>query len=139
MKFLKTYPWHLLSHFDIYIVKLWFYKEYPSVQHRPPQFNTSVPHKDHTFSAPKMPQFNTKNPSFPPPPSVPHQKPLSSDRLWEDLSLRFFRIITVHVYYKYCSRRYYSKINFLYSALLWVSRSIQQNRHNTRIKIRYNF
>ena len=69
MKFLKTYPWHLLSHFDIYIVKLWFYKEYPSVQHRPPQFNTSVPHKDHTFSAPKIPQFNTKNLS------VTNQKP----------------------------------------------------------------
>ena len=30
------------------------------VQHRPPpQFNTSVEHKDHTFSALKIPQFNT--------------------------------------------------------------------------------
>ena len=41
-----------------------------------PQFNTSVPHKDHTFlalsSTPKAPQFHTKNPS------VPYQKPLSS-------------------------------------------------------------
>ena len=46
--------------------------EYPSVPHRPPQFNTSVPLLDHTFSAPKIPQFHTKNPS------VPHQKPLSS-------------------------------------------------------------
>ena len=27
------------------------------------QFHTSVPHKDHTFSAPKIPQLNTKNPS----------------------------------------------------------------------------
>ena len=26
--------------------------EFPSFPHRPPQFNTSVPHKDHTFSAP---------------------------------------------------------------------------------------
>ena len=34
--------------------------EYPSVPHRPPQFNTSFPHKDHTFSAPKTSQFNTK-------------------------------------------------------------------------------
>ena len=38
-------------------------KEYSSVPHRPPQFNTSVPHKDHTSSAPKIPQFNTKNPT----------------------------------------------------------------------------
>ena len=58
--------------------------EYPSVPHGPPQFNTSFPHKDHTFSAPKtrqfntkIPRFNTKNPSVPPP-SGPHQKPLSS-------------------------------------------------------------
>ena len=36
---------------------------YPSVPHRPPQFNTSVQHKDHTFSAPKIRQLNTKNPS----------------------------------------------------------------------------
>ena len=32
----------------------------------------SVQHKDHTFSAPEIPQFNTKNPS------VQHEKPLSS-------------------------------------------------------------
>ena len=44
---------------------LTFRNEYPSVPHRLPQFNTSVPHKDHTFSAPKSP-------------SVPHQKPLTS-------------------------------------------------------------
>ena len=62
-----------------------------------PQFNISVPHKDHTFSVPKIPQFNTKNPSVQHtrsvpqqnfsvqtktpqfyPPSVPHQKPISS-------------------------------------------------------------
>ena len=29
-----------------------------------PQFNTSVPHKDHTFSARETPQFNTKTPQF---------------------------------------------------------------------------
>ena len=34
--------------------------EYPSVPHRPPHFNTSVQHKDHTFSAPKIPLFDTK-------------------------------------------------------------------------------
>ena len=38
-------------------------KEYPSVPQRRPQFNTSVPHKDHTFSVPEIPQFHTKNPS----------------------------------------------------------------------------
>ena len=27
-----------------------------------PQFNTSVPLLDHTFSAPKIPQFHPKNP-----------------------------------------------------------------------------
>ena len=48
-----------------------------------PQFNTSVPHKDHTFSAPKIPQFNSKNPSVQHPPlfhtpSVQHPKSLSS-------------------------------------------------------------
>ena len=37
--------------------------EYPSVPHRPPQFNISVPHKDHNFSAPEISQFHTKNPS----------------------------------------------------------------------------
>ena len=53
--------------------------EYPSVPHTRPQFNTSVPHKDHTFSAPKNPQFNTKNPSVQHQnPWVPHQKLLSS-------------------------------------------------------------
>ena len=58
--------------------------EYPSVPHRPSQFNTSVPHKEHTFSAPKIPQFNTpqfNTPSVQHPlsstsPSIPH--PLSS-------------------------------------------------------------
>ena len=61
--------------------------EYPSAPHRPPQFNTSVPHKDQTFSAPKILQFHTKNPQFHtknpsvPPPSVPHQKSLSSTQL----------------------------------------------------------
>ena len=35
--------------------KVCLLNEYPSVPHRPPQFNTSVPHKDHTFSAPKIP------------------------------------------------------------------------------------
>ena len=40
-----------------------------------PQFHTSVPYKDHTFSAPKIPQFNTKIPQFHTEnPSVPHQK-----------------------------------------------------------------
>ena len=29
-----------------------------------PQFNTSISHKDHTFSALKIPQFNTKIPQF---------------------------------------------------------------------------
>ena len=49
------------------------------VQHRPTQFNTSVPHKNHTFSAPTIPQFNTKNPSVQHRnSSVPHLKPLSS-------------------------------------------------------------
>ena len=43
-----------------------------SVPHGPPQFNISDPHKDHAFSAPKVPQFNTKNLS------VHHQNPLSS-------------------------------------------------------------
>ena len=38
--------------------------EYPSVPHRAPYFNTSVPHKDHTFSAPKIPQLNTTTPQF---------------------------------------------------------------------------
>ena len=47
--------------------------------HRPPKFNTSIPHKDQTFLAPKIPQFNTNNLSFQHEnPSVPHQKPLSS-------------------------------------------------------------
>ena len=38
-------------------------EKYLSVPHRPAQFNTSVPHKDHTFLALKIPQFHTKNPS----------------------------------------------------------------------------
>ena len=46
--------------------------EYPSVPQGPSQFNTSFPHKNHTFSMPKIPQFNTKNPS------VQHRNPLSS-------------------------------------------------------------
>ena len=71
-------------------------EEYPLVPHRPPQFNTSFPHKNHTLSAPKMPQFHTSNPLLPPlrqfhtknpsvhhktpsvqhkTPSVPHQNP----------------------------------------------------------------
>ena len=79
--------------------------EYPSVPQGPSQFNTSFPHKNHTFSMPKIPQFNTENPSvqhqnpsvqhtpqFNTPlsstpktlssthPSVPHQKPLSSTK-----------------------------------------------------------
>ena len=33
---------------------------------------TKIQHKDHTFSAPDIPQFNTKNPS------VQHRKPLNS-------------------------------------------------------------
>ena len=37
-----------------------------------PQLNTSVPHKDHTFSAPKIPQFHTKNSS------VQYKNPLTS-------------------------------------------------------------
>ena len=71
-------------------------EEYPLVPHRPPQFNTSFPHKNHTLSALKMPQFHTSNPLLPPlrqfhtknpsvhhktpsvqhkTPSVPHQNP----------------------------------------------------------------
>ena len=53
--------------------------EYPSVPHRPPQFNASVPHKDHTFSAPKISHSSIKNLSVHHQnPSVPHGKPLSS-------------------------------------------------------------
>ena len=48
------------------------FKEYPSFPHH--KFKTSVPHKNHTFSAPKTSQFNIKKPS------VQHQKPLSSTR-----------------------------------------------------------
>ena len=69
----------------------WLVCEYPSVPHRPPQFNTSIPHKDQhrkplssiplsstlktlkfntpLTSTPKTSQFNTKAPS------VPHRKP----------------------------------------------------------------
>ena len=43
-----------------------------SVQMSTPQFNTSVPHKDHTLLVPKILQLNTKNPS------IQHQNPLSS-------------------------------------------------------------
>ena len=59
--------------------------EYHSVPHRPQQFNTSVPHQDHTFLALKIPQFHTKNLSVQhtsefsrKTPSVLHQEPLSS-------------------------------------------------------------
>ena len=39
------------------------------------QFNTSVPHKDHTFSTPRIPKFNTKNSLVQHQnPSVPHQR-----------------------------------------------------------------
>ena len=38
--------------------------EYLSVPHRPPQFNTSVQQKHHTFSARKISQFNTKSSPF---------------------------------------------------------------------------
>ena len=38
------------------------FKEYPSFPHH--KFKTSVPHKNHTFSAPKIRQFNTKIPQF---------------------------------------------------------------------------
>ena len=54
-----------------------------------PQFHTSVPYKDHTFSAPKIPQFNTKIPQFHTEnPSVPHQKLLSSTDPTEGFSVR---------------------------------------------------
>ena len=55
--------------------------EYPSVPHRPPQFNTSVPHKDHIqhpkslSSTQETPQFKQK-PLSSTSPSVPHRKPL---------------------------------------------------------------
>ena len=53
--------------------------EYASVPHRPPQFNTSVLHRDHTFSAPQIPQFNTRNPSVQHQnPSLLYEKPISS-------------------------------------------------------------
>ena len=39
------------DHFD---ENLTLPQEYPPVPHRPPQFNTSGSHKDHTFSAPKI-------------------------------------------------------------------------------------
>ena len=52
-----------------------------SVPHRPPQFNTSVSYKDHTFSAQK-PLSSTPEPLSSSPPSVPHHaqfhNPLSS-------------------------------------------------------------
>ena len=63
--------------------------EYSLVPHKPPHFNTSVQHKDHTFSAPKVPHFHIENPSVPyrkslssTHPSVPHQKPVSSTHLF---------------------------------------------------------
>ena len=50
------------------------FNEYPSVPHRHPQFNTSVPHKDHTFSAPARPQFTPKSRSSIPKTSQFHTK-----------------------------------------------------------------
>ena len=41
----------------------YFLYEYPLVPHRAPQFNASVQHKNHTFPAPKIPQFHTNNSS----------------------------------------------------------------------------
>ena len=38
--------------------------QYPSVQHGSPHFNSSVQHKDQSFSAPKIRQFDTKNRHF---------------------------------------------------------------------------
>ena len=57
--------------------------EFPSVPHSPPQFNTSVQHKGHTFSAPEIPQLNNKALQFnrslsSTHPSVQHKKPVSS-------------------------------------------------------------
>ena len=51
-----------------YTVLLYSIIEYPSVPHWLPQFNSSVQHKDHTFSVPRMSQFNTKNRSVQHPP-----------------------------------------------------------------------
>ena len=58
---------------------------YTSVPHRPPQFNISVQHKEHTFSATEIRQFNNKSSSIQHQipqfhtknPSVQHEKPLS--------------------------------------------------------------
>ena len=85
---------HVCGHFHPIFkqfFKSWFFFEYPSVPHRPSQFNTSVQRKDHTISAPKIATFNTKKPlSSTHPlvqhtpqfniknPSVQHQKRLSS-------------------------------------------------------------
>ena len=85
-------------------------RENNSVPHRHPQFNTSVQHKEQTFSEPEIPQFNTKKPFVQHPfqfnnplssthpsvrhtphfntplssttPSVQHQKPFSSSYWW---------------------------------------------------------
>ena len=71
---LKTIP----SHKKMTGILLYF-DEYPSVPHRRPQFSTLVPHKDHTFPAPKITQFNKKNSSVQHQnPSDQNQKPLSS-------------------------------------------------------------
>ena len=68
LRFSTCYMGTIQGHFSL----IFYLEEYPSDPHRPPQFNTSVPHKDQTISAQKIPQFNTKNPS------VQHQNPLSS-------------------------------------------------------------
>ena len=50
-----------------------------------PQFHTSVPYKDHTFSAPKIPQFNTKIPQFHTEnPSVPHILQFHTPLCWPE-------------------------------------------------------
>ena len=72
----------LVTHFEIYSSQLQHFflqaqlwvplsSTPPSVQH------ISSTQKGHSFSAPKIPQFHTKNPSVPHP-SVQHQKSLSS-------------------------------------------------------------
>ena len=53
-------------------IESWILKTIWNTEMSTPQFNTSVPHKDHSFSVPKILQFNTKNLS------VQHQNPLSS-------------------------------------------------------------
>ena len=55
----------------ITIVFRWWLERTPQF-HTDPQFNTSVQHKDHIFSAPEIPHFNTKNLSVQTPFSSPH-------------------------------------------------------------------